>query len=299
MKDKLGVLYDSSFEETLRHTPDAAQGIDFFEVIPDRYIGRNEADRLVDVLKSTPVVFHSLNLSLGSDESLDKGYVDEIVDLAGHLKPMWASDHLAITRIDGFDLGNLSPIRFDLGAVERIANKIFSLQDVLGIPFLIENIAYYFCIPGAGLTEADFLHRLVEKTGCGVLLDLNNVAVNAKNHEFDPLVYLDEVPLNSVQEIHIAGHQIHGDTYIDSHGEAVGEEVWNLLRFVASRLPVVNVVLERDQDIPPLDDLICELSVARNCISEGRLRVKSASSETESSFRALRSPRSSQRSKDA
>lgn len=268
--DRLGLLYDSSFNDALRNTPEVVQGLDFFEVIPDRYIRRDDNNDLAEVLNSVPIVFHSLNLSLGSDEPLNEDYVEQLTSLAEYLTPIWASDHLAITHIDGVELGNLSPLRFDTSAVDRIASKVDFLQAKLRVPFLVENIAYYFRIPGSEYSEAQFLQRLVEKTECGILLDLNNVAVNARNHDFDPFNYLKEIPLSAVQEIHIAGHRIHEDTYIDSHGETVADEVWDLLRFVASLLPAVNVILERDQDIPSLTDLVEELAIARNCIAQGR-----------------------------
>lgn len=267
MTDRFGLLYDAGFERDLvqsRREPD------FFEVIPDRLMVADVPDDVRERLTNTPTVFHCLDLSLGSDEAVCEAYLGKLADLATQFTPMWISDHLAFTHIDGVHAGHLSPIRWDSGSIDRIAGKIAAIQDRLQLPFLVENIAYYFRIPGADLTEAALMRRLVERTGCGMLLDVNNVAVNAANHGFDPLACLEEFPLDAVGEIHVAGHRMRGETTIDSHGEPVDDGVWDLLRFVAGELESVNVVLERDQDVPPLGELMRELAIARRCVEEGR-----------------------------
>ena len=266
MNDRFGLLYDATFGHELagRH-----KELDLLEIIPDRFFG-NGHDPVFSLPAPLPTVFHSLNLSLGSDEALDASYLGEICALARRLKPLWASDHLAVSHIDGADLGHLSPIRRSAAAVARIAGKVAAVQDRLQIPFLVENIAYYFRIPGAELGEAELLHRLVQASGCGLLLDLNNVVVNAANHCFDPYAYLRGFPLHAVREIHVAGHRQQGRLYLDSHGEPVGELVWNLLRFVAGRVGSVNLILERDKAVPPFDELVRELAIARRCVREGR-----------------------------
>ena len=266
MRERFGLLYDATFDHELgrRHAE-----LDLLEIIPDRFVS-NDYDPIFSLPATLPTVFHSLNLSLGSDEALDESYVGDVCALAKRLKPMWASDHLAVSQIDGTDLGHLSPIRWSAAAVARIAGKVAEVQDRLQIPFLIENIAYYFRIPGAELEEAELLEQLVQAAGCGLLLDLNNVVVNAANHGFDPYAYLGDFPLHAVREIHIAGHRKQGRFYLDSHGEPVGELVWDLLRFVAGRVGSVNIILERDKNVPPFDELASELAIARRCVREGR-----------------------------
>lgn len=267
MSDRFGLLYDATFGHELasRH-----EELDLLEIIPDRFFS-NDYDPIFSLPATLPTVFHSLNLTLGSDEALDGSYVGDLCALAKRLKPMWASDHLAVSRIDGTNLGHLSPIRWSTAAAARIAGKVAEVQDRLQIPFLVENIAYYFRIPGAELGEAELLERLVQAAGCGLLLDLNNVVVNAANHSFDPYAYLRDFPLHAVREIHIAGHRKQGRLYLDSHGEPVGEVVWDLLRFVAGRVKSVNIILERDKDVPPFDELVRELTIARKCAREGRV----------------------------
>jgi uncharacterized protein (UPF0276 family) len=267
MSDRFGLLHDSTFSRDLTSSH---LSLDFLEIIPDRFIGVDHSYGLPGPPLATPIVFHCLNLSLGSDEVLDSSYLKDISRLAGHFKPMWISDHLAFTGVDGMHLGHLSPVRWSKDTIERIAQKIEIVQAELQMRFLIENIAYYFRIPGSDIAEGELLQGLVERTGCGLLLDLNNVVVNAANHAFDPYTYLREFPMHAVGEIHIAGHRKLGNTYIDSHGDPVGEQVWDLLRFVSRELKSVNVILERDQDMPPLRELLQELEIARKSVNEGR-----------------------------
>lgn len=267
MTDRFGLLYDASFDQDLiRGQPD----LDFLEITPDRFMAADWVDEVPECLMAKPTVFHSLNLSLGSDEALDGMYLTHLSRLARQFMPMWASDHLAFTHVDGVHLGHLSPIRWSANSIETIASKITEIQDKLRLPFLVENIAYYFRIPGADITEGELMQGLVERTGCGMLLDLNNVAVNAANHGFDPRAYLREFPLHAVREIHVAGHRKRGNMYIDSHGEPVDRVVWDLLRFVAKKLESVNIILERDQNVPPIGELMRELEIARKCVDECR-----------------------------
>jgi|tagenome__1003787_1003787.scaffolds.fasta_scaffold20986338_6 uncharacterized protein (UPF0276 family) len=265
MTDRFGVLYDSSFGRELPR-----ENVDLVEVIADRLMFDDRYADTLEILDAMETVFHCLNLSLGSVEPLDPTYMENLSQLVAQFRPRWISDHLAFTRAGGVDLGQLSPIRLDTQSVIRIAGKVAAIQDELGIPFLIENIAYYFQMPGAEMSEGEFLHHVVERTGCGVLLDVNNVAVNAVNHGLDPESYIREFPLEAVGEIHIAGHRRLGPMCIDSHGEPVADTVWDLLRAVSRKLRCVNVILERDQNVPPLPQLLCELDVARTCVTEGR-----------------------------
>ena len=273
-KARFGLLYDASFVDALAGHRDR---LDLLEVVPDGLFVRNddpilEPHRIFGSRPAPPIVFHSLGLSLGADQPLDDGYVDRLCDLARRLDPLWASDHLAISRLGSVDLGHLSPIRWSAAAIDRVATKIARLQDRLRIPFLVENIAYYFRIPGADLSEVELLGRIAVAADCGLLLDLNNVAVNAANHGFDPYAYLRSFPLAAVREIHVAGHRRSGALVLDSHDRAVSDLVWDLLRFVSARVPEMNLILERDDDIPPLAELIDELARARQAVRDGRMQ---------------------------
>lgn len=190
--------------------------------------------------------------------------------MAKHFRPIWASDHLAVTRTGTAPLGHLSPFRLTTAALSLVADKISRIQASLGIPFLVENIACHFQLPGTDMSEGEFLHKLVEATGCGVLLDLNNVVVNAKNHGFDPMKHIRSLPLLAVRELHIAGYREIEGVCINSHSEPVSGDVWDILRHVSAHLGPINLILERDQNVPSLDDLVSELAIAKENVAKGR-----------------------------
>ena len=267
MRDKFGLLYDVRFSQEFI---DNDCNLDFAEVIPDRLLSFRSLDGIPSFWNRLPIVFHCLDFSLGSAAPVDRDYLKKISALASQMRPMWISDHLAITRFDQVPLGHLSPIRMRSSTIELLCQKIDIIQNELQTPFLIENISYYFKIPGSDLTEVELFRRLVEKTGCRILLDLNNVLVNSKNHGFNPFIYLQELPLDAVQEIHIGGHRNNGNMYIDSHGDPVCEEVWSLLRYVSARMTSINVILERDQNVPPFTELVNELALAKRYVFAGR-----------------------------
>ena len=267
MVDRFGVLYDFRYSAAIQ---DRRADLDFVELIPDRFLTISDPNRLTNYWAELPTVFHCLNFSIGSAAPLSRKYLKQISRLARDFNPMWLSDHLAVTRVGKIDLGSLSPIRTTPRAMQKLADKISIIQDELQTQFLVENISFYFRLPGNEIPEADFLQMLVERTGCGILLDINNVVVNSKNHGFNATEYVSNFPLHAVREIHIAGHRRSGDLFIDSHADPVGQEVWDLLTYVASKLDRVNVILERDQELPPFEEVVKELAVARKCVSLGR-----------------------------
>ena len=259
MSDRFGLLFDDTFADDLAG---AGEQLDFLEIIPDRYFGTQPPP----IPTALPVTMHSLNLSLGAQEPLDRHYVAKLRASAQHLKPIWASDHLAVSHVGGIDLGILSPVRCSAAAAAQIADKVSELQDKLQIPFLVENIATYIVLPGNEFSEPELLDRVVRTSGCGLLLDINNVVVNAANFGLDPYAYLCNFPLHAVREIHIAGHHEEAGVHLDSHAEPVGEQVWKALRFVAQRIGPVSIVLERDDNISPLYELLAELATAQRLV---------------------------------
>jgi uncharacterized protein (UPF0276 family) len=265
--DRFGILHDFSFSTELAVRPSA---VDFVEIIPDRFFSIRDVELIPKFWDKVPIVFHSLNFSLGSTEDLDLMYLKRIHSLAEHFRPIWASDHLAVTRTGAMALGHLSPFRLTRAALHRVGEKISRIQATLGVQFLVENIACHFKLPGSDMSEGEFLRKLVETTGCGVLLDLNNVVVNAKNHGFDPMEYIRTLPLVAVRELHVAGHREIDGVYVDSHGEPVRDDVWTILRNVSAELGPINLILERDQNVPSLDELISELALAKHNVELGR-----------------------------
>ena len=181
------------------------------------------------------------------------------------------SEHLAVTRAPGIDIGHLSPVWFTNEVLRAVIDNVHAVQDFLGKPLVLENISYLFDIPNATMTQAEFFHRLVDATGCGLLLDVANVNVNAQNHRFDPVEFLDSMPLHAVVQIHMAGGFWSDGIYFDGHSEPVDEATWQLLDVLLERVPIRISIVERDANFP--DELTPLLDRIRRAISAVRAPV--------------------------
>jgi len=237
------------------------------ECIPEDVAGPAGMRDLSLVRDAVPVLLHGIGLSLGSAEGLDPERVRHTARVAEAVSPPWFSEHIAFTRADGIEIGHLTPLPFTREAVATVARNVAGLKRALpGLPILLENIAYPFVLPGAEMTEAEFVRAVVEEADAGLLLDLENVHANARNHGYDPIAYLESLPLERVGEVHLAGGVVQGGQYVDSHTRPVPEESWELLEWLASRTPVRAVIIERDDDLPPFDDLLAEVRRARKIL---------------------------------
>ena len=244
--------------------------IDFVEFIGDHCFDVSTLLRAKALTAKIPNVCHFLSLSLGTDEPLDQSYVSKISDVITELRPVWLSDHLAMTKAGGVDIGHLAPATFTEETVDIVARKIIQLQDRFGLPLLLENITYYFALPGGTLTEGQLLKRIVERADCGILLDLNNLYVNAYNNHYDPYEFLNTLPMERVIQVHIGGCTMRDGVLIDSHAHAVQEPIFEYLRFVCNNSPVAAILLERDRDFPPFEELAQEMRRARSILCENR-----------------------------
>jgi uncharacterized protein (UPF0276 family) len=240
-------------------------GVDFLEVIADHYLDAPpEKLRELDLLAERyTLIPHGLDLSLGSAEGLDPGYRDPLLDLIRRLGPPWWSEHIAFTRAGGVEIGHLAPLPFSREALDVLATNIAEVQERTEIPLILENITYPFALPGSDLVEADFLAELVERTGCGLLLDVANLHINAVNHRFDPYAFLERLPLESVVQLHFVGGHQEGELLVDSHSAPAPPEVWALLDHILARAPVKGVILERDENLPPFPTLLEEIQRVR------------------------------------
>ena len=240
--------------------------VDFLEIIADHYLDAPpEKLRELDLLAERyTLIPHGLNLSLGTAEGLDPGYRDQLLDLVRRLDPPWWSEHIAFTRAGGVEIGHLAPLPFSREALDVLATNIAEVQELTEIPLILENITYSFAFPGSELDEADFLAELVERTGCGLLLDVANLHINAVNHHFDPYAFLDRLPLDSVVQLHFVGGHCEGEVLVDSHSAPTPPEVWALLDHVLARAPVKGVILERDENLPPFTTLLEEVRRVRD-----------------------------------
>ena len=240
--------------------------VDFVEVISENFMidGGRPRQILRDVRARYPVALHGVSMSIGSADGLDGAYLARLRALVDEIDPLFVSDHLSWTRIEGFSSHDLLPLPYTREALDLVCANIDRAQEALGRAMLIENPSTYIDFAPADMTEWQFLDAMCARTGCGLLLDVNNVFVSASNHGFDPIAYLDGVPHDRVRQIHLAGHSISADLLIDTHDRPVPGSVWDLYAHVLTLLGPVATMIERDDDIPPLADLLGELAIARN-----------------------------------
>lgn len=243
--------------------------VDFLEIIADHYMAPNaEKSVELDVLAEVfPLVPHGLNLSLGSAEGIDEAYLNDFAELIERIRPPWWSEHIAFTRAGGVEIGHLSPLPFTHEAVDAVCQNIERVRRVIpSTPLILENITYPLALPGAELSEAEFLRAIAESTGCGLLLDITNVYVNSGNHGYDAIEFLDSLPLDNVVQLHFVGVEERDGCLMDSHARPTPEPVWSLMEAVAERIEVRGAILERDENLPAFGELAEELERARSIL---------------------------------
>lgn len=240
--------------------------VDFVEVISENFMvdGGRPADVLRRVRHHHDVVLHGVSMSLGTATGLDAAYLARLRQLADVIEPLWVSDHLAWTGIDGVNSHDLLPLPYTEEALAVVVRNIDQAQAALGRPLLVENPSTYLDFHASQMAEWEFLTALVERTGCALLLDVNNIHVSAHNHGRDPSDWLDGIPWHAVRQLHLAGPSEGAEgLLIDTHDTPVPDRVWALYAEVRRRAGSVAVMIERDDDIPPLSDLLAELDRAR------------------------------------
>ena len=240
-----------------------ALGIPFFEVSPENYMRRGGwyPAALEQVRERYPIVTHGLTLSLGGVQPPPADYLTELRREIERLRSPWHSDHLCFSTAGARVLHDLLPLAFSRENVARVSDRLRRVQDQLGVPMAMENISWYAHPGKPELPEAEFITAILERSGAGLVLDVNNVYVNAENHGFDPKRFIAGLPLERVVQIHVAGHTRFDDGFIiDTHGASVIDPVLDLLDFVIERTGPLPVLLERDNDVPPLADLLQEIT---------------------------------------
>jgi uncharacterized protein len=240
--------------------------IDFFEVSPENYMRRGGyyPASLEKLLERYPLVTHGLTLSIGAEAEPDRDYLDELKAELVRTRSPYHSDHLCFSSAGRRSLHELMPLQHSHQNVARVAERAKRLRDVLGVPFALENITYYLHPGRPELSELDFLTRVLERSDAGLLLDVNNVYVNSQNHGFDPRAFIRALDLSRVVEIHVAGHtRKPSGLLLDTHGSEVVDPVLELLAFTLSLSGPRPVLLERDNDVPPLSELRRELDKLR------------------------------------
>jgi len=223
---------------------------------PLHYLNRLRADY--------PIVLHGVSLSIGSTDPLDEAYLRDVKALAARVEPAWVSDHLCWTGVDGVNLHDLMPLPFTEETLRHVVSRVGAVQERLGRRLVLENVSSYVSFTRSDMTEWEFLREVAERADCHLLLDVNNVYVSSVNHGFDPLAYLRGIPVDRVQQFHLAGHRDMGDYLIDTHDEPVCEAVWRLFQAAIERFGALSTMIERDDNIPALDVLLDELNHARD-----------------------------------
>lgn len=241
------------------------QEVDFLEITADHYMDSSSLKRQeLDLLASHfTLIPHGLDLSLGSAEGLDATYIRKFAEIVDCVKPPWWSEHIALTHAGGVQIGHLSPVPFTHEAIEVLSRNIAEVRRAINVPLILENITYMVEMPGAEMDEADFLTELLERTDCGLLLDVTNLYTNAVNHDYNIEEMLAKLPLERVVQLHFAGGYWEDGMLIDSHSHPTPSDVWTLMDEVLARAPVKGVILERDEDLPPFSELLAELQHAR------------------------------------
>jgi uncharacterized protein (UPF0276 family) len=243
---------------------DGRVAVDFVEVISENFMvaGGQPRHILRQVRARHPVVLHGVSMSIGSSDGLRPAYLARLRALADEIEPLYVSDHLSWSRIDGFNSHDLLPLPYTEEALDLVCANIAVAQDALGRAMLFENPSSYLQFPGA-MSEWEFMAEMCRRTGCGLLLDVNNVFVSAVNHGFDPFDFLGGIPEGCVRQIHLAGHSQGQDLLVDTHDAPVSDAVWMLYAEAAARCGPVATMVERDAAIPPLAELLAELDIAR------------------------------------
>ncbi|HKN08638.1 MAG TPA: DUF692 domain-containing protein [Pseudomonadota bacterium] len=215
-----------------------------------------------------PLSLHGVGMSLGSAEALDTGHLRRLKRLVERIEPAAVSEHLCWGRVDGRHLNDLLPLPFSDEALAVCCDRVDAVQRALRRPLLVENVSAYLRFGGDTMTEWDFVAAVVRRTGCKLLFDVNNVYVNAVNHGFDPLLFVDAIPGDAVAEIHLAGFDASGRCLIDNHGARVAPPVWALYRATVERFGPKPTLLEWDTNLPALEVLLDEANTAQAVLEQ-------------------------------
>lgn len=245
--------------------PSIPSEVDFWEVAPENWIplGGKYQKQLLEFTEQANFVNHGLSLSIGSSDPLDTNFVKDVKSFMERHNVLFYSEHLSYCS-GGGHMYDLMPIPFTQDAVTHVVQRIQQVQDILHRPLVLENVSYY-AAPGQEMTEQEFTLEVLEKSGCLMLLDVNNIYVNSINHQYDALEFLKAMPTGKIVYGHIAGHYDEADDLkVDTHGADVIQPVWNLLEKAYEIHGVFPTLLERDFNIPPIEELLIEVNKIRS-----------------------------------
>ena len=239
--------------------------VDWLEVISENFMWQGGKPRAVleHVRRDYPIALHGVSLAIGSVEPPSADYLQELKALAAWVQPAWVSDHLCWGSLDGKYAHDLLPLPFTEEALATVVEHVQMVQEILQRRLVLENVSSYLSFADSPMTEWEFLSAIAERSGCGILLDVNNVYVSAKNHGFVALDFIRGLPKKSVAQLHLAGHEDRGAYLFDSHDHPIAEQVWALYEETVRHYGALSTLIERDDHIPPLAEVIAESDRAR------------------------------------
>jgi len=253
----------------VRQVLERRPAIPWFEIHSENYFadGGPALAAIERIRADYPLALHGVGLSLGSTDPLDHDHLRKLARLAERIAPALVSEHLCWSSVDGRHFNDLLPLPYNEDALDHVCARVHAVQDHLGHAIAVENVSSYYAFPEATLPEYEFVAAVAARTGCMLLVDVNNIYVNARNHGLDPLAYLAAIPPASVAEIHLGGFDAGGPIVIDTHGAPVAPEVWSLYAAAIERFGPVPTLIEWDTDIPELAVLEREGAIAQRLLS--------------------------------
>jgi uncharacterized protein (UPF0276 family) len=264
----IGIGYRAPIDNWTREN---LEHFDVIEITVDHCIGGAHPTHsaILDLVGRIPLLAHGIGLSIGTDVPLDLAYLDKVAAVVERLQAPAYSEHLAFTKVPGRDLANLLPVPKTEAVAEQIIAKVRTVQSRIPVPFLLENISYLFEWPDQDMSDAAFINLICRETGAGLLLDVENLYLNSRNHGFDPLAFLDALPEGLVREIHLAGGVTARENFLerpffaDTHSHPVPDGALDLLDYVLARQRPATIVLERDERLDAVDEVLADVARIR------------------------------------
>jgi len=255
-----------------QHIPEIIQlqpDVPWFEILADNHLAEGGLipQQLAAVRSSYPITFHCVGMSIAGVDALDMNYLEKIRSLAERFEPSWISDHLCFTQYANHQYHDLLPFPYSEESLAHICERVMKIQDYLGRELVVENVSTYLQYRDSSMTEGEFLKSLCEKTGCEILLDVNNAYVNEINHGIDARDFIAGLPAERIREVHLAGYEDKGEYLIDAHNNLVANPVWELYDYLVQLHGERPTLIEWDNDIPAFDILMEEAQRAERILA--------------------------------
>ncbi len=273
MVKQYGVGLELPFEIAQRDgVVDLVGQLPIVELIPESFFF-GKKDEFLEMLKKSevPVVIHSVEMSIGSSGEFHQKHFNQIKQVMDQVNTVFYSDHLCFTKFDGIEIGQLTTLPWTKQIMDGVCDNISKIQDQTQVPFLIENITNRFVVPDSAYSETEFINRILEKTGCKMIMDLANTYINSVNFGFDPYKWIDEINLDFVEGVHLAGGDEEDGVLYDSHGSNIPAPVWDLYAYLAAKKTPQFTIVERDQNIPTFEELMHEVKVANGILEKSAM----------------------------